>query len=423
MHGNVYLPYVLFFIFIVFNLFFFAIVHTLYQKVTEPICELIRVINLAKSGNYSEEIKIDNKSELFELGTTFISLISNLENIKQKINKRKIIELTTLHEISRAMSAVFDINEVLVLIVNLATEVLNAKNGSLMLIDKSTNELVIRAANGLPEEVIKSTRIPLGKGISGTVAMEGVPYLSQNIENDPRFRKTSDKRYDSKSFVSVPIKSKDQIIGVININNKNTGEIFTEEDLELLQILAHQAAISIENSRLYMQAERKIEEMELLFRASKAMSSILNVNSLLNQVLETCIQIVQSRAGLILLLDDTRDTLRTRTLHGDISPTATYDFKITTENENFARLEKLEPITLYENDLTDECFTKLVANLDFVPSSLLLLPLASKSSLTGALVVVNDETKYDFNESDINLLIALSSHWHRIISVQILVIN
>jgi hypothetical protein len=274
-------------------------------------------------------VAIDKRSELYEIGTAFLALIRNLEEIKSRINRRKILELTTLHEISKAMSAVLNIDEVLLLVVNLATQVLEAKNGSLMLIDEESGDLLIKAANGLPEEVIRTTRIPIGKGIAGTVAKEGIPYLSQNIEKDPRFKRPSDRKYETKSFVSVPVKLKERTIGVLNINNKLSGEIFTEEDLELLTILAHQAAISIENSRLYRQAERKVEEMELLFRASKAMSSILNVNVLLKQVLETCTQIVSARGGLILLKDE-EEVLRTRTLYGEIdlkamSPSARVD--------------------------------------------------------------------------------------------------
>lgn len=407
--GNPLLPWLLFGLFVFFHLLLGIVVVVHHRHVTGPVCELIRVINMARDGHYAQEIEIERDTELYELGHTFLSLINNLENIKQKINKRKVIELTTLHEISKAMSAVLDIDEVLVMIVNLATQVLEAKTGSLMLIDERARELVIRAANGLPDEVIRSTRIPLGKGIAGTVALEGVPYLSQNIENDPRFRKRSDdKRYETKSFVSVPVKLKDKIIGVININNKASGDVFTEEDLELMQILAHQAAISIENARLYMQAERKIEEMELLFRASKAMSSILNVNTLLKQVLETCTQIVKARAGLILLLDEDH-ILRSRTLYGDIDLRATFDFQILPDATLSRSLEGLETLQINGGELGDPEIAPLISCLEFVPASILLIPLTTKSTLTGVLAVISDETRPTFEKGDTDVLKALSS--------------
>ena len=111
--------------------------------------------------------------------------------------------------------------------------------------------LEIVAARGLPEEVVKNTHIPIGKGIAGKVAEEGEPILCEDVETDKRFFRESNEKYTSKSFVSVPLKVQNRVIGVLNVNNKESRQKFDEKDLSLLTILADQSAMTIENAELY----------------------------------------------------------------------------------------------------------------------------------------------------------------------------
>jgi response regulator RpfG family c-di-GMP phosphodiesterase len=159
--------------------------------------------------------------------------------------------LLGIHEFGVASSGIVEVDRLAKLIVTNATRLLRTGIGSLMLIDKETNMLEIIAARGLPEEVVKNTRIPIGKGIAGKVAKEGEPILCENIETDKRFFIESNEKYTSKSFVSVPLKVKNRVIGVLNVNNKELRQKFDEKDLRLLTILADQSAMTIENAELY----------------------------------------------------------------------------------------------------------------------------------------------------------------------------
>jgi len=159
--------------------------------------------------------------------------------------------LLGIHDFGVATSRIVEVDQLAKLIVTNATRLLRTGIGSLMLIDKETNILEIVAARGLPEEVVKNTRIPIGKGIAGKVAEEGEPILCENIETDKRFFRESNEKYTSKSFVSVPLKVKNRVIGVLNVNNKELRQMFDEKDLKLLTILADQSAMTIENAELY----------------------------------------------------------------------------------------------------------------------------------------------------------------------------
>jgi GAF domain-containing protein len=101
---------------------------------------------------------------------------------------------------------------------------------SVMLSDELTNELTVKSAVGLDEDVIKRTRIKLGDRIAGWVALEGKPLLIEDIETDTRFSKTNISQYTTKSLMTLPLKIGDKVVGVLNLNNKKTAEPFSKED-------------------------------------------------------------------------------------------------------------------------------------------------------------------------------------------------
>ncbi len=184
-------------------------------------------------------------------------LIEAIDEEKKKSKKyvedldSLFLMLTRFHEMGVQYSDVDDVKDISSLIVEYTTDMLDTKMGSLMLINKNTNTLEIIAARGLSEEVIKMTQIHIGEGIAGLVAREGKTIYCEDIENDVRFMRNSKVKYSSKSFVAVPLKIKNKIIGVLNINSRRKGKQFSQMDIKLLDILANQAAVAIENIQLY----------------------------------------------------------------------------------------------------------------------------------------------------------------------------
>lgn len=159
--------------------------------------------------------------------------------------------LTHFQEMGMKYSDTEDIKDISARILEYATDLLDTKMGSLMLIDKSTNRLEIIGSRGISDEVIKTTKIHVGEGIAGLVAREGRSIHCEDIEKDVRFMRNSRTKYTSKSFIAVPLKIKNKVIGVINVNSKREGRKFSQNDIRLLEILADQAAVTIENIQLY----------------------------------------------------------------------------------------------------------------------------------------------------------------------------
>ena len=156
---------------------------------------------------------------------------------------------------TNAMSGVKTIAELHEKILETAADFLGAASGSLMLVDESGHILRIAASRGLNEQLSKSLHIKMGDGIAGRVAATGAPIVVNDIETDSRVATTNRPRYKTKSFISAPFRQGERIIGVLNLSDKESNDIFTENDLQLLSLLLGQGSMVLERTESRQQAE------------------------------------------------------------------------------------------------------------------------------------------------------------------------
>ncbi|MCC7494237.1 MAG: GAF domain-containing protein [Fimbriimonadaceae bacterium] len=153
-------------------------------------------------------------------------------------------ELTALFEVSRALVTV-DSRDVLNEILGQAMALMAAERGSLMLLDEERTELRIETARGLSEEVVAATRVRLGEGIAGLVALSGEPLRLVDAAD------LEEARSGVRDALCVPLRVHGRVIGVLNIANKTGPGVFGDRDLDLLSALANHAAVAILNTRLF----------------------------------------------------------------------------------------------------------------------------------------------------------------------------
>ena len=170
--------------------------------------------------------------------------------------KVELKELFALFEVSKLIASNVKLNALLDQVLTSALQITRARRGSLMLLDERSKELTIQSARGISETIIKRTRIRLGEGIAGKVAQEGRALLISDIEKDRRVRRRSGGRYRTKSFISVPLVSMPlrvhgKVVGVINLSDRADAQPFSERDFWVISVLAGQAAIAIENAKLF----------------------------------------------------------------------------------------------------------------------------------------------------------------------------
>lgn len=168
---------------------------------------------------------------------------------------RKLDRFAIVSDITKTITPILNYETLLQTILDKSAELLKAEQGSLMLLDHETEALLLKAKRGINNRITEELRIQKGEGIAGKVAELGEPFLVEDVEDDPRIKQKNRLRYKTRSFVSVPIMIEDRVIGVLNLSDKTTGEIFNKEDLELIQSFATQAAIVMERNVFYTQTE------------------------------------------------------------------------------------------------------------------------------------------------------------------------
>lgn len=128
-----------------------------------------------------------------------------------------------------------------------ALTAVGASDGSLLLVDEETDELVFAVVHGAARESLTGFRLALGEGIAGWVAQNRKPVVLEDVRSDPRFSSRVDETFgfQTRSMASVPLLDDSRVLGVIEAVNKEYERSFTEQDQSLLQLVAQLAAIAI----------------------------------------------------------------------------------------------------------------------------------------------------------------------------------
>jgi putative nucleotidyltransferase with HDIG domain len=169
--------------------------------------------------------------------------------------------LSALNSIGQGLHSILDFRELLSFFIRAVAVQLEAERASLLLFEKNSDELVIMASVGIDEDLAQKVRIRKGEGIAGWVAERGEALLVENIDRDRRFEKRRERSYGTDSFISaplvlsVPIQFQNRTLGVINVNNKVGGGVFTDEDLEFVTNLASQAAVAAAHALMFQDLE------------------------------------------------------------------------------------------------------------------------------------------------------------------------
>lgn len=173
--------------------------------------------------------------------------------------------LSRLMKIGAAISSELDLDSLLRTISQTTSHLLQAERSTVFVVDSVRNELWSRVAEGLGN---KEIRIPVSAGIAGLVATTGSPVRISDAYRDPRFNPEVDKKtgYQTRSILCVPMRNRrGQVIGVFQVLNKRDGE-FTALDEQLLASLSSQAAVAVENAKLYEEVQRTLTQLQTLDR-------------------------------------------------------------------------------------------------------------------------------------------------------------
>ena len=214
-------------------------------------------------------------------------------------------QLTVLNDISRQLVATeTDVEKLLSIIMSSAVEILNAEAGSLLLhTEDETGDLEFRVVIGGGGDELLKTRIPAGQGVVGKVVTSNESIIVNDAESDPRHNVEVIDDFISRSLLAVPLTAKDEVIGVLEVINKQDGTPFVEEDANLLTTFAGQAAVAIENARLFQQTDQqlsqRVKELEALERMDGRLNRTLDLSEVASITVRQAMDILGANAGAL----------------------------------------------------------------------------------------------------------------------------
>jgi two-component system, OmpR family, phosphate regulon sensor histidine kinase PhoR len=222
--------------------------------------------------------------------------------------RRHALDTNALLAASQAVNSALGVAESLRVVLQSAKSLVEAHEGSVMLLDDD-GFLRVLVSEGIPPPAVSETRIKLGEGVAGRVASTGQPLLIQAQPREGEFESFVEKDRTLTSAISVPLRAGGRTVGVLNLNLTSGGRSFTASDLQVAQIFGEQAAMAIRKTQLLEQAETRGEDLSLLFEVSKGLIGTIGVESLLTRVLDGAARFAGARAGFVCLFDEAEQRL------------------------------------------------------------------------------------------------------------------
>ena len=193
-------------------------------------------------------------------------MVKLLGNMTKELEKK----LEVLSRISHAITSEQYIEDILKLIVTLTAEVMGFKICSLMLLDAQKGELSIRATQSVSKRYLKKPPVKLGEGIAGRVAIQNKSIISSDVRKDPLYINQNIAKAEGLcSLLSLPLRVKGRVIGVLNFYTSKKHE-FIPSEINILESITNQAAIVIDNWRLMLETQVMKEELETRKKVEKA---------------------------------------------------------------------------------------------------------------------------------------------------------
>ncbi len=232
------------------------------RRIVKPIGELVRGTQLVAAGKLDVQIQPSSTDELGMLADSFNQMAASLKQIEMAI-QRKVVENRTLYEIGQEITAQIALKPTLNLIVERARSLLQAEVSLLALRQGESDLFVSEAYSGAITEDLARLRFRPGQGLGGRV-VAGSPMLVGDYLDELRDSPflESVREAGLRSQIAVPLKAHDEVIGVLYTMSRVPHK-FRYDDQQLLSALADQAAIAIENAKLFQEVQRHADELEV----------------------------------------------------------------------------------------------------------------------------------------------------------------
>ncbi|MGD9579710.1 MAG: GAF domain-containing protein [Syntrophorhabdus sp.] len=229
--------------------------------------------------------------------------------LREKLEQKEQ-ELRILHEVAKDISSNLELKELLSRIVTMIMNLVTADSCLIYLYDRQNDELILTASSKPKEKSIGRVKLKIGEGVTGWAAKEKRPVvLPKEAYKDQRFKTFSSLEEDKyQAFMSIPILSKDEVVGVMNIRNMEAHN-YPEHQVNLLFTVSRYLGSAIHNTIIYEEVIRKAKQLDLLSEVSRTIVSDHYLKEILQLIVTMTAKVMDSQICSIMLLDEKRNEL------------------------------------------------------------------------------------------------------------------
>ena len=327
-------------------------------------------------------------------------------------------QLEAINEVGRTISSVLDLETLLRQIVDTIKERFGYYFVGIMLLEGE--KLVFRDGSAVGESGIRlepggrSMDLNRESGLVVEAAQAGQPMLSGDVLNDPRYSPVEEMP-DTRSELGVPIMVRGRVIGVLDVQSDEPFA-YTQEDVTLVQSLANQAGVAIENARLFEQTQRRLQELTMLFDVSQALSSApLRYQEIANIVAQQFVRVMEVPVASVSLVEPGQDALQM--LADAYADAAEQDVRRREEGKLLGLAEypdtaramaTLQPLVVQASDPDADR-----AELDYMREvgsvTLAIIPLAVKGQAIGVVKLESRDRERDYSAQELTLAVTLAN--------------
>ncbi|MEN6319347.1 MAG: GAF domain-containing protein [Syntrophaceae bacterium] len=263
------------------------------------------------SGNISKTVSEKYSNPQLLSAEELKGIVDSFQIIEDKLktslqqSEKKSSDISTLKELSDLCYITFNPEDLLYITLERALKVTNSDIGSIMILEKQKRDtFVIEACIGLGNFVKKDDRVIFSDSIAKYAVINKTPLLVEDIETDIRFGRQSRPQYATKSFICMPLKTINDIIGVLTVSRRTSDILFTQEDVDVLSPLLSNAAFTYDNLRLLKETEKKSKQLQVMENITSAINSSLMGSELFQTILHEMKEIVPFEMAVIMEMDE-----------------------------------------------------------------------------------------------------------------------
>ncbi|HVV82207.1 MAG TPA: GAF domain-containing protein [Kofleriaceae bacterium] len=340
--------------------------------------------------------------------------------------ERKKLDLVS--KAAAALSSAPDLEQLLALLMDNVTQLMDADRATLYLRSEDGGELWSKVMHG---GAVREIRLRVGEGIAGWVASSGEVVNIGDAYQDTRFQRSVDQRsgYRTRSILCVPMRdSQGAIVGVVQVLNKKGAHPdaeplpFTGDDEELLLALAAQAAVAIDNSKLYLSLmaknaelaratamlEERQHELNVLYEVEKELSQAVDLEGLLGRILRRATELLHADAGTIALLTAGGDALELKTVQGPAAEQLRGERLALGQGLLGWTVAHRQPAIVNDAEGDTRHAAEFARDHGLRPSNLMAAPVFSGDTVVGGVEIIDKQGGEPFDEVDLKLLVLIA---------------